>query len=168
MVPWAFPSPRSSPRTTTGTCWAAAALGTVVAVLVVLLVPESKVRTGGRSDLTGAAGLTIGLVCLLLPASKAEDWGWAGATTLFATAAIIPLPWGWFQLRVILAHRTIDFDGVTLPPRNGPRTVLAIGGCRRRLPGLRALHPRRRSDANSAEVPAPAGPAAGTPATDAE
>ncbi|MER6014904.1 hypothetical protein [Streptomyces bluensis] len=41
---------------------------------------------------------------------------------------------------VILAHHTIDFDGVTLPPRNGPRTVLAIGGCRRRLPGLRVLH----------------------------
>ncbi|MEV7868907.1 hypothetical protein AB0P17_23070 [Streptomyces sp. NPDC088124] len=40
----------------------------------------------------------------------------------------------------VIPHHTIDFDGVTLPLRNGPRTVLAIGGCRRRLPGLRALH----------------------------
>ncbi|MEE1797796.1 VTT domain-containing protein [Streptomyces sp. JV176] len=279
-----------------------------MAVLVVLPVPEAKVHTGGHSDLTGAVGLTTGPVCLLLSASKAEDWGWAGATTLFATAAITPLLWGWFLPRspqpmvdahatvrsqvpfthlaalgpgfalfvrnlalphllqtpettghgpdrsqvvtdlsmatpgltlmavsplsarltktkgptvpllvgsgvvgtgqllaivmmsearqivaascvlaigvgsapgalptlitdampvfgtaatvglnplmpsigtsvssavagMILAHRTIDFDDITLPPRNGPRTVLAIGGCRRRLPGLRALHP---------------------------
>ncbi|MER6014903.1 hypothetical protein [Streptomyces bluensis] len=72
-----------------------------MAVLVVLPVPESKVRTGGHSDLTGAAGLTTGLVCLLLPVSEAEDWGWVGATTLtlFATAAIIPFLWGWFLPR---------------------------------------------------------------------
>lgn len=81
--------------------WAAAAFGAVVTVLVMLLVPESTVRTGGRFDLTGAVGLGAGLVCLLLAVSKGEDWGWASGSTLglFGAAALVLPVWGWFQLR---------------------------------------------------------------------
>jgi hypothetical protein len=66
-----------------------------------LLVPETRVRTGGRFDLTGAAGMAVGLVCLLLAVSKGHDWGWGSGTVLFLPAvAVIVLPlWGWFQLR---------------------------------------------------------------------
>ncbi|MEU6192269.1 MFS transporter [Streptomyces sp. NPDC047061] len=81
--------------------WAAAAFGVVAGVFVVLLVPESTVRAGGRFDLTGALGLAVGLVCMLLAVSKGEDWGWGSGNTLglFGGAAVVLTWWGWFQLR---------------------------------------------------------------------
>ncbi|MEU3105618.1 MFS transporter [Streptomyces griseoflavus] len=82
--------------------WTSAALGVVALVLVVVLVPESKVRTGGRFDVVGAAGMATGLICLLLAISKGADWGWASGTTLglFAAAAVVLVVWGFFELRV--------------------------------------------------------------------
>ncbi|MFI2509310.1 MFS transporter [Streptomyces sp. NPDC018972] len=82
--------------------WTSAALGVVALVLVLVLVPESKVRTGGRFDLAGAAGMAAGLVCLLLAISKGADWGWGSGTTLglFAAAVVVLLGWGFFELRV--------------------------------------------------------------------
>jgi MFS family permease len=82
--------------------WTSAALGVVALVLVLVLVPESKVRTGGRFDLAGAAGMAAGLVCLLLAISKGADWGWGSGTTLglFAAAVVVLLVWGFFELRV--------------------------------------------------------------------
>ncbi|NGO13657.1 MFS transporter, partial [Streptomyces sp. HC44] len=55
--------------------WASAGGGVVALLLVLVLVPESKVRTGGRFDLIGAIGMAAGLVCLLLAISKGGDWG---------------------------------------------------------------------------------------------
>ncbi|MEY9487865.1 MFS family permease [Streptomyces calvus] len=82
--------------------WTSAALGVVALLAVLLLVPESKVRTGGRFDLAGAAGMATGLVCLLLAISKGADWGWSSGTTLglFAAAAVVLVAWGFFELRV--------------------------------------------------------------------
>ncbi|MER7841399.1 MFS transporter [Streptomyces sp. NPDC096040] len=81
--------------------WTSAALGVVAAVLVMLLVPESKVRTGGRFDLLGALGMAAGLVCLLLGISKGADWGWDSGTTLglFGAAVVVLLAWGFYELR---------------------------------------------------------------------
>ncbi|MFL4908749.1 MFS transporter [Streptomyces sp. MMS24-I2-30] len=81
--------------------WTSAVLGLVAAVLVLSLVPESKVRTGGRFDLLGALGMAAGLVCLLLAISKGGDWGWTGGTTLglFGAAVLVLLLWGLFELR---------------------------------------------------------------------
>ncbi|MEU2623989.1 MFS transporter [Streptomyces sp. NPDC007157] len=81
--------------------WTSAVLGVVAAVLVMVLVPESKVRTGGRFDLPGALGMAAGLVCLLLGISKGADWGWGSGTTLglFGAAVVILLAWGWYELR---------------------------------------------------------------------
>ncbi|MEW1775619.1 MFS transporter [Streptomyces sp. NPDC086777] len=81
--------------------WTSAALGVVAALLVLLLVPESKVRTGGRFDLPGALGMAAGLVCLLLGISKGADWGWSSATTLglFAAAVVTLAAWGFYELR---------------------------------------------------------------------
>ncbi len=81
--------------------WTAAGLGVVVTALVVALVPESPVRTGGRFDVPGAAGLSIALVCLLLAISKGADWGWGSAATLglFAAAVVALLLWGRWELR---------------------------------------------------------------------
>ncbi|MFF0156248.1 MFS transporter [Streptomyces sp. NPDC005263] len=81
--------------------WASAAMGVIALVLVVSLVPESRVRTGGRFDVVGALGMATGLVCLLLAISKGADWGWTSGTTLglFAAAVLVLLAWGAFELR---------------------------------------------------------------------
>jgi MFS family permease len=81
--------------------WASGILGALSLVLVLTLVPESKVRTGGRFDLLGAVGLSAALVSLLLAMSKGASWGWDSGTTLglFAAAVVILLAWGWFELR---------------------------------------------------------------------
>ncbi|MER5220479.1 MFS transporter [Streptomyces flaveus] len=82
--------------------WASAGMGVVALLLVLALVPESRVRTGGRFDLIGAVGMAAGLVCLLLAISKGGDWGWGGGTILglFGAAVVILLVWGFFELRV--------------------------------------------------------------------
>ncbi|RSN56888.1 MFS transporter [Actinomadura sp. WAC 06369] len=82
--------------------WFSAGLGGVAFLLVLTLVPESRMRTGGRFDLVGAAGMAIGLVCLLLAISQGADWGWTSGTTLglFGAAAAVLLVWGAFELRV--------------------------------------------------------------------
>ncbi|MEX3105665.1 MULTISPECIES: MFS transporter [unclassified Streptomyces] len=82
--------------------WTSAALGAVALVLVPAFVPESRVRTGGRFDFPGAAGMAAGLICLLLGISKGADWGWTSATTLglFAAALVVLAGWGFFELRV--------------------------------------------------------------------
>ncbi|MFE3875121.1 MFS transporter [Kitasatospora sp. NPDC059146] len=55
-----------------------------------------------RFDFIGAAGLSVGLVCLLLPVSKGGDWGWGSTRTLglFTAAAAVLLLWARWELRV--------------------------------------------------------------------
>ncbi|MBO4258748.1 MFS transporter [Streptomyces griseorubiginosus] len=81
--------------------WSSAGMGAVALVLVLLFVPESKVRSGGRFDVVGGLGMAAGLVSLLLAISKGADWGWTSATTLglFAAAVVVLLAWGLFELR---------------------------------------------------------------------
>ncbi|MEU7721184.1 MFS transporter [Streptomyces tibetensis] len=81
--------------------WISAVLGLVALALVVMVVPESAVRTGGSFDLLGSLGLSTALVSLLLAVSKGGDWGWTSGTTLglFAGAAVVFLAWGWYELR---------------------------------------------------------------------
>ncbi|HVV08224.1 MFS transporter [Amycolatopsis sp.] len=79
----------------------AAALGLISLALVLLVVPESSVRTPGRFDLRGAIGLSAGLVSLLVGISKGSDWGWGSGRTLgfFGAAVVIFLAWGFMELR---------------------------------------------------------------------
>jgi MFS family permease len=81
--------------------WVSAALGVLVLGLVLTFVPESSVRTGGRFDLVGAAGLSAGLICLLLAISKGGTWGWGSGRTLglFGAAVVVLLVWGWWERR---------------------------------------------------------------------
>jgi MFS family permease len=81
--------------------WASAGLGAVAAVLVFSMVPESRVRTGGRFDLPGAIGMSVALLALLLAISKGGDWGWGSGRTLglLAAAVVVLLVWGWWELR---------------------------------------------------------------------
>ncbi|MFB6776381.1 MFS transporter [Streptomyces sp. NPDC056352] len=79
----------------------AAGLGVLSMALTVLVVPETSLRAPGRFDLPGALGLSLGLVCLLLPITKGSDWGWTSGTTLglIAASLLILALWGLFELR---------------------------------------------------------------------
>ncbi|MFI7402596.1 MFS transporter [Streptomyces sp. NPDC049541] len=81
--------------------WSSAGMGAVALLLVLFVVRESKVRTGGRFDVLGGLGMAVGLVCLLLGISKGGDWGWTGGTTLglFGAAVVVLALWGWYELR---------------------------------------------------------------------
>ncbi|WP_327316010.1 MFS transporter [Streptomyces sp. NBC_01235] len=81
--------------------WTSATLGVVSLLLVLVFVPESKNRVGGRFDLVGSLGLSAGLVSLLLAVSKGADWGWTSGTTLVlgAAAVLILAAWGWWELK---------------------------------------------------------------------
>lgn len=86
----------------------AAVLGAVQIALVAWLVPESRVRTGGRFDVVGALGLGAALVCLLLAISKGSEWGWATPRVLglLLAALLLLAVWGRRQLRT--RHALVD------------------------------------------------------------
>ena len=79
--------------------WTSAVLGVFVALLVVVLVPESSIRTGGSFDFAGAISLSFALVAFLLSISKGGDWGWGSAETIgllltALAAAVVWVFWG--------------------------------------------------------------------------
>ncbi|GAA1996209.1 MFS transporter [Microbacterium ulmi] len=82
--------------------WVSAALGVVVFALVLWIVPASVLRTAGRFDYVGAAGLAVGLVGVLLAVSRGNEWGWTSAPVLalgLGGVAVL-LVWGWWELRL--------------------------------------------------------------------
>ncbi|MEU9200581.1 MFS transporter [Streptomyces sp. NPDC048332] len=82
--------------------WVSGVIGLVDIVLVLRCVPESPLRSRGRFDVVGALGLSAALVCLLLAVTQGADWGWGSVRTvgLLATAVVVALLWGAYELRV--------------------------------------------------------------------
>lgn len=82
--------------------WVAAGIGLLALALVAWVVPVSTLRTGGRLDLVGVAGLAIGLTGVLLAVSRGNDWGWGSPRTLglLLGGLVVLLVWGWYELRV--------------------------------------------------------------------
>lgn len=75
--------------------WVTAGAGTLLFFAVVLMVPESKVRTPGRFDFAGALVLSAALAALLLALSKGGSWGWGSEPVLLLfTAAAMLFPFG--------------------------------------------------------------------------
>ena len=82
--------------------WFSAALAAGMLAAVVLLVPHVRDAVGGRFDVVGAVGLSVGLVAVLVAVSKGNDWGWTSLQTLGSsgTGVVVLLAWGVHQLRV--------------------------------------------------------------------
>ncbi|WLQ07839.1 MFS transporter [Arthrobacter oryzae] len=82
--------------------WVSAAAGALLLAAVVLVVPESKVRTPGRFDYLGAVILSGALAALLLAISKGGSWGWGSEPVLllFLAAAVLLAAWLPYELKV--------------------------------------------------------------------
>ncbi|WP_229865402.1 MFS transporter [Streptomyces spinoverrucosus] len=82
--------------------WLATGLAVVTLLAVVVLVPASRTKTGGRTDMLGALTLGLFLVLLLLPISQGHEWGWTSARTLgsFAGAVVMAGVWSFTESRV--------------------------------------------------------------------
>ncbi len=82
--------------------WMSAGLGAIVFALVLWIVPVSVLRTAGRFDYLGAAGLAVGLSGILLAISRGNEWGWTSAPVLACGIGglAVLLIWGWFELRI--------------------------------------------------------------------
>lgn len=81
--------------------WVSTALALAVLAAVVFILPPGESGVGGKLDMVGALGLTVGLVSVLVALTKGHDWGWASAQTLGLGGAglIVLLAWGAFELR---------------------------------------------------------------------
>jgi MFS family permease len=81
--------------------WVSGAAGTLLLTAVVLVVPESKVRTPGRFDYLGAVVLSAALASLLLAISKGGSWGWSSEPVLllFLAAAVFLAAWVPYELK---------------------------------------------------------------------
>lgn len=76
--------------------WATAGAALLVAVMIWRLIPDGHSRAEGSFDVTGALGLSVGLVALLLGISRGSSWGWASAATVgcLGCAAVVLVLWG--------------------------------------------------------------------------
>ncbi|WP_417564635.1 MFS transporter [Microbacterium sp.] len=82
--------------------WMSAGLGVVVFGLVLWIVPVSVLRTAGRFDYAGAAGLAVGLIGVLLAISRGNEWGWTSPAVLACGLGglAVLVAWGWYELRL--------------------------------------------------------------------
>lgn len=82
--------------------WLNTAVGLLLILAVLLVIPESELRTKGRFDVVGAALLSIALTALLLAISKGGNWGWSSEPVilLFITAVVFLAAWVPYELRV--------------------------------------------------------------------
>ena len=82
--------------------WMAAGMGVAVFALVLWIVPVSVLRTAGRFDYVGAAGLAVGLTGVLLAVSRGNEWGWTSPAVLACGLGglAVLLVWGWYELRI--------------------------------------------------------------------
>jgi EmrB/QacA subfamily drug resistance transporter len=85
-----------------------AVLGGLAFVAVVLVVPESQIRTPGRFDVVGAASLSVGLFFLLLVVSKGESWGWRSDSVIVLTIAGVLILIAWVKYESTRSQPLVD------------------------------------------------------------
>jgi MFS family permease len=81
--------------------WVSAGAGSLLLTAVLMVVPESRVRTPGRFDYLGALVLSAALAALLLAISKGGSWGWSSEPVLllFVAAALLLAVWVPYELK---------------------------------------------------------------------
>jgi len=88
--------------------WLPMILTVAAAVLAVLVVPESPVRSPGRISWPPVPLLSGWLVALLVALSEAPDWGWGSGRVLGLLAAAVVLAAAWVIAELRAATPLID------------------------------------------------------------
>ncbi|GAB3135025.1 MFS transporter [Tsukamurella serpentis] len=96
--------------------WVCAAAAVACAVSILRIVPEGPFEAGGRFDAVGTVGLTVVLVFILLPLSKASAWGWTDPLTLAMFAGFVVSAVLWWRYERRTPNALIDVDALVSRP----------------------------------------------------
>lgn len=88
--------------------WLSAIVGVLLLVAIMLVVPESRVRTGGSFDYVGAGLLSIALTGLLLVISKGAAWGWSGQPVIVLLLIVVGALCAWVPYELRIGHPLVD------------------------------------------------------------
>lgn len=82
--------------------------GAVSLIAILVVVPESPIRSGGKFDYIGAGLISLWLTALLLAITKGEHWGWTNPSILGLFAASVALFAIWIPLELRVSQPVID------------------------------------------------------------
>lgn len=99
--------------------WVSAITGTISVIAILLVVPESPIRSGGRFDSLGAGCISVWLTALLLAITKGEHWGWTspailGLFVIFGIVFLLWIPWELRASQPVIDLRTTAYRPVLL------------------------------------------------------
>lgn len=95
--------------------WTTAGAGAVMLIAVLLIVPESPVRSRGAFDYLGALLLSTALTALLLALSKGGQWGWTSTATALSAIVGTVVFLLWLPLALRARNPLIDVRIATRP-----------------------------------------------------
>ncbi len=88
--------------------WLSAIVGVVLVGAILLVVPESRVRTGGSFDYLGAVLLSAALTGLLLVVSKGGSWGWGSEPVIVLFLIAVGALGAWVPYELRIGHPLVD------------------------------------------------------------
>ncbi len=88
--------------------WVSAAIAIGMIITVLIVIPESPVRSGGRFDYVGATLLSLALTAVLLGITKGGTWGWGSAQTIGSFVIGIALFTAWWPLEFRSSDPIVD------------------------------------------------------------
>jgi len=96
--------------------WLAGALALMCMIAVIVVVPESSIRAGGRFDFLGAVVLSGALLALLLAITNGNHWGWLSRETIGFVAVAIALLIAWFPWELRVSDPLVDLRSSAARP----------------------------------------------------
>ncbi|MDD2817451.1 MAG: MFS transporter [Candidatus Nanopelagicales bacterium] len=88
--------------------WVSVITGSLCGLAIFAVVPESKVRAGGRFDVRGAVLISVALTAFLLGVTKGSHWGWLSPGILACWAVTLGVMLYWFPYELKSGHPIID------------------------------------------------------------
>jgi len=95
--------------------WVSVVTGTLCGLAIFAIVPESKVRAGGRFDIRGAVLISVALTSFLLGVTKGSHWGWTSPSILTCWGVAIAVLLYWFPYELKSGHPIIDLRSSAQP-----------------------------------------------------
>lgn len=95
--------------------WITGGSGLVMLVAILVVVPESRVRTKGAFDYRGAVLLSLALTMSLLALSKGSVWGWSSTTTIGCAVGGLVMLGFWVPLELRIPSPLVDVRTAARP-----------------------------------------------------